>query len=98
MRFIKLAVISVIVLFIIVTLISLLLPSNVLVSRAVNVHAPLGNARARAFSLDSWKDWMTDGSGAPALITGRERSINIAGTVVTEGVLTDSSFVTPWTS
>jgi hypothetical protein len=96
MRFIKLAFISAIVLFIVVTLISLLLPSKVLVSRAVDTSASPAKAKEKTFSLANWNEWMTDGSGTKAEIKGNNTAINIAGTIITPSSVTDSTFTTRW--
>lgn len=98
MRFIKLAIISAIVLFIIITLISLLLPSNVLVSRAVDVSTSPQKAKEKVFYLSNWKEWMSDASGTNAAITQKLNSINIAGTEITPQANTDSTFTTTWNS
>jgi hypothetical protein len=98
MRFIKLAIISAIVLFIIITLISLLLPPNVLVSRAVDVRTSSQKAKEKVFNLGNWKEWMADASGTNATITQKNNSINIAGTEITPQSTTGSTFTTYWLS
>ena len=98
MKLIKLAVISAIVLFVIITLISLLLPSNVLVSRAVDARTSVSNVKAKTFNLANWKEWMTDASGSAAGITMDGSSIDIAGTRITPKATSDSTFITQWES
>ncbi|WP_207510736.1 hypothetical protein [Longitalea luteola] len=57
MRFIKLAIISAIVLFVITYLFSLIIPSQVRVSRAINISAPKDSLRAAVSDLQQWKSW-----------------------------------------
>jgi hypothetical protein len=57
MRVIKLAIISAVVIFVLVLLMSLLIPSHVRISRAVNIHAPLQRVAILVSDLDAWPDW-----------------------------------------
>lgn len=57
MRVIKLGIISVIVFSILLFLMSLLIPSHVRVSRAVDISAPKQAVYAKIASPDQWKDW-----------------------------------------
>lgn len=57
MRLIKLAIISAVVLSLLVFLMSLLIPSHVRISRAVNIHAPLERVAAFTRDLNSWTQW-----------------------------------------
>ena len=57
MRFIKLALISAIVLSTILFLISLLLPSNIRVSRAIDIHAPKAQIIPYIKDLNQWHNW-----------------------------------------
>jgi uncharacterized membrane protein len=57
MRFIKLALISVVFLFLLITAISLLLPSTVHVSRAIDMDAPFDTIYSRINDLNKWKSW-----------------------------------------
>jgi hypothetical protein len=57
MRFIKLALISVVGLFLIVFLMSLLIPSNVRISRAVNITAPKDSIVQQLTDLRNWQQW-----------------------------------------
>ena len=58
MKLIKLGVISVIALFIVVTLIGLLFPSKVVVSRAIDIEAPADSIYAVTKDLFGWKKWV----------------------------------------
>ena len=57
MRVVKLGVISVIVLFIILFLMSLLIPSNVRISRAINIEAPPGDVFPYVADIRKWNEW-----------------------------------------
>jgi hypothetical protein len=57
MRLIKLALISAVVLFIVLLLISLLLPSHQRISRAVDISAAPASVRPLIKDLHNWKDW-----------------------------------------
>ncbi len=58
MRFIKLAVISIIVLFLILTSLGLLLPSTVRVTRNISVHAPFDSLYHYTGNVRNWPLWM----------------------------------------
>lgn len=57
MRFVKLAIISAVVLFIVIFLFSLIIPSTVRVSRAIDISAPKDSLKARLADLRQWKEW-----------------------------------------
>jgi predicted PurR-regulated permease PerM len=57
MRFVKLALISAVVLFIVIYLFSLIIPSTVRVSRAVNISAPKDSLVAQLADLRQWHYW-----------------------------------------
>jgi hypothetical protein len=57
MRFVKLAIISAVVLFIVIFLFSLIIPSTVRVSRAIDISAPKDSLVARLADLRQWKQW-----------------------------------------
>lgn len=57
MRLIKLAVISFVILFIIITLFSLLIPSNVRVSRAINIASDQNKLLGLLKNKEQWSQW-----------------------------------------
>ena len=57
MRIIRLILISILVLFIIVTIISLFIPSHVQVSKAVLIHSPKDLVMAQISDPKNWKNW-----------------------------------------
>jgi hypothetical protein len=58
MKFIKLGIISLVVLFVAATFIGLLFPSTVIVSRAVNISAPKDSIYGYIKNLNEWKLWI----------------------------------------
>ena len=57
MRLVKLAIISLIAFGVLLTVISLLMPSTILVSKSININAPKDSVYAHIFDLRNWKDW-----------------------------------------
>lgn len=64
MRAIKLALLSVVFLFLIVTAISLLIPSNIRISKAINIHWQKDSIFKLVGDTSNWKQWH------PAFIAG----------------------------
>ena len=59
MRLIKLALISFVAIFLVVFLLSLLIPSHVRVSRAINIDAPVDSVMPHLADMRNWKSWNT---------------------------------------
>ena len=92
MRLIKLFVISVVVLFAIITGLGLLLPSAVRVTRNITIHAPQDTVYRYISDVKYWKFWLegakanpvqflskrTAGIGTVALLNGQQISIEMA--------------------
>lgn len=57
MRFVKLALISAVILFVIVYLFSLMIPSTVRISRAIDIAAPKDSVLAAVADMRQWKLW-----------------------------------------
>ncbi len=57
MRLIKLAFISIIILFTVVTIISLLIPSNIRISKAINIHGNKDSILSLIRTRDRWTQW-----------------------------------------
>lgn len=81
MRFIKLGLISVFFLFLIITGIGLLLPSKVIVSRAVDITAPKDSIFKRVSNIYEWKNWVIGLNKEGVIITSPNEA-NLLGTVV----------------
>jgi hypothetical protein len=97
MKLIRLAVFSVFSLFIIAFLIGILLPSNVLVSRAVNVAAPKDSILPYLRNIEQWKSWM-DGMQQASVTVYSPAHADLAGTIVDVTNVSDSTVVTTWTT
>lgn len=89
MRFIKLAIISFVVFFVLLYLMSLLIPSHVRISRAININADISEIRPLLADSSRWNQWMdmntsgievillpSDSSIIPAKWNYKERTIN----------------------
>jgi len=57
MRIVKLVMISAVVLFLLITALSLLLPSHVRISRAIDINAQKENILPLVSNLEQWKKW-----------------------------------------
>ena len=57
MKIIRLLIFSFLILFFVVTAISLLIPSHVRISRAANIQATAGDVWQLVDNLQSWKEW-----------------------------------------
>jgi uncharacterized protein YndB with AHSA1/START domain len=57
MRFVKLGLISVVFFFLLMTGISLLLPSTTNISRAIDINAPAGKVFSYINDVKKWKEW-----------------------------------------
>lgn len=57
MKIIKLALISFVVLFLLLTAMMSLLPRTIRISRAININAPQQQIRAKLADLNGWKEW-----------------------------------------
>jgi hypothetical protein len=82
MRFVKLGLISVFILFTIATCIGLLLPSSVIVSRASDISAPKDSLLLLVNNIYEWKKWVNGmDKNTVHIISAREADLN--GTHVT---------------
>jgi len=99
MRFLKLAIISAIVLFLIVTAMSALLPSAVLVSRAIDIQASVPAIKEQVFKLENWQNWLSDEKGEKATHDHKANgSLSIGETTITKVSASDSVLITSWTA
>ena len=57
MRFVKLALISIVVIAVVLLALSFLLPSHVRISRAINIEAPVERIMPYVKELDNWPSW-----------------------------------------
>jgi thiamine kinase-like enzyme len=97
MKLIKLGFISLIVLGIIVTLIGLLFPSTVLVSRAVDIKAPIDSIKYRVGNMNQWKHWIAGMNDSSVKIISSTNA-QLGNTHVQISQITDSTVLSTWTS
>ncbi len=60
MRFIKLALISIVFIFLMFTIIGLLMPSSVTVGRTISINAPVDSVKFYINDLHHWKYWLPE--------------------------------------
>lgn len=97
MRFIKLLIVSIVLLFGLVTGISLFMPSHVLVSRAINISAPKDSILPYLNNIDQWSKWV-DGMNQPEVKVYDSLHADLAGTNVNITAITDSTIISNWQS
>jgi hypothetical protein len=97
MRFVKLALISAVVLFIVIYLFSLMIPSQVRVSRAINISAPEDSLIAMVADLRQWHLW-NQLADNPDNINKRftENSITSDQLTITKKAHTGDTLLTDW--
>jgi len=81
MRLIRFGLISAVVLFAVVTFISLLFPTTVIVSRAVNVYVPKDSIVPLVKDFNGWKKWINGMEKESVKILSATEA-NLAGTTV----------------
>ncbi len=97
MNFIKLAFLSIAILFIIISSMGILLPSTVLVSRAVNVNATKDAVLRYVNSIKQWSNWM-DGMQQESVKISSSTYADLAGTKVVINFISDSLIIATWTT
>ncbi|HVX28148.1 MAG TPA: hypothetical protein VHB70_17500 [Parafilimonas sp.] len=73
MRFVKLAVISVVIIFSLFTCIGLFLPSSVTVTRTENINASLDTVRLYTNEIRNWKYWLINDSLSPVKLLNEKQ-------------------------
>lgn len=97
MKLLKLSFFSLLFLFVIASVLGMLLPSTVLVSRAVNVTAPKDSVLHYVKDIEQWKAWI-DGMEQPSVKILSPTNANLAGTKVDITGISDSTVISSWTS
>ena len=95
MRFLKLIGISVVILFVLVTALGLLFPSQVIVSRAVDITAPKNSILLLVKDVNSWKKWVEGMNDQTVVISSPTKAI-LGKTDVTITSVNDSSIASTW--
>lgn len=97
MKFAKLFLVSVVIFFIIITAISLLIPSHVRISRAVNIAPDNDTILMKICNLEQWKNWHPQlaNSALKDIITehGQIKQASANGTVLSVEKCSDSEVI-----
>lgn len=96
MRFLKLIIASLVILFILASLIGLLLPSKVLVSRAINVNEYRDSVMPHVNDIRQWKSWIEGMDDTSVNIHSATHASLGTTDVVIKGQ-TDSTVISDWT-
>lgn len=95
MRYIKLALISFILLFTLVTLFSLLLPSTVIISRAIDLNAPSDAIYNKLGSTKEWSSWLANRDTLPVAVSNN-RTFRMGDTKVLITSVSPTQIKTTW--
>ncbi len=102
MKLIKLALISFVILFLLITAISLLLPSTVNISRAIDINAPADSLYNNINDLAKWKNWYANydslHTSFSTITAGKGATITMNKTTVTITENTQEKIKTLWQS
>lgn len=100
MRSARFAILSLVVLFILVTCIGMMFSSHVTVVRQVDIQAPKDSINKYVSDIHTWKKWMVDSSQAIAFFTDysnrKGASAQIGHSRVTIVALNDTLMETKW--
>lgn len=97
MKLIRLGVVSILVLFVLASLVGALLPSLVLVSRAINITVAKDSVKPHVNDIHQWRTWI-DGMDNPSVRILSSSKADLAGTAVVITAITDSTVVSSWVS
>ncbi len=95
MRFLKLILISIVALFVLMLFFSILMPSTVLVSRAIDINAPLDSIRYRVSDLNQWVYWIK-GMRSNTVNIESAKKAQLGNSIVTVLEVTDSTIIMNW--
>ena len=102
-RLLRLVLFSTIGLFCLMTIIGLLLPDTVKVSRTKDIEVPIDSIKPYIFQLKSWTNWIYGADSVQVTMTGMSKDGNPAvmlmgGFEISIREKTDSTMVTVWKS
>jgi hypothetical protein len=97
MRVIKLALISILALFLVLCFFSLMMPSTVLVSRAIDINAPSDSIKSYVSDLNQWVYWVK-GMNSKAVMIKSAKEADLGTQRLTIQSVTDTSVVSIWES
>lgn len=95
MRFLKLILISIVALFVLMLFFSILMPSKVLVSRAIDINAPIDSIKYRVSDLNQWVYWVKGMRSNNVMIESAKKA-QLGNSTVTVLEVSDSSVVMNW--
>lgn len=96
MKLFRFFLFSVVALFAIASLIGILLPSKVLVSRAVDIIASKDSIFPQLNDVNQWKNWI-DGMQQTNPVIYSSSKVDIGGTLIEIKQVTDTTVVSLWT-
>jgi hypothetical protein len=97
MRVIKLALISIVALFFVMSFFSLMMPSTVIVSRAVDINAPADSIKFYVADLNQWVYWVK-GMNSKSVKIKSAKEADLGRQQLSIQNITDSSVVSFWAS
>lgn len=95
MKLLKLGLISLVILFLLATIMGAMLPSKVLVSRAVNIKAPIDSVRNQIEDIRQWPNWV-EGMNDPSVHIQSSVNAQIGKSEVTIAEKNDSTVISTW--
>lgn len=102
MRLIKLGFFSIVFLGLLLTVISLLMPSTILVSKSININAPYDTVYSYISNLKQWQKWCANMEGATLVYsqntTGKNASVQVDKTNIIIDSATSTAVYTTWKS
>ncbi|MDB5193212.1 MAG: hypothetical protein JWQ96_2775 [Segetibacter sp.] len=96
MRVVKLALISFVVFFVLLTAISMLLPSTVIVSRAANFTGSKDSVYAKVADFSQWKNWIAGIDTSGMEVTNNGTVLQFKGSKVTLVKRNNETIETVW--
>jgi len=97
MRLLKLALISIIAFFLVLSFLAVMMPSTVLVSRAVNINAPADSIKKYVADLHQWIYWVKGMDSRSVTILSATKA-DLVQQKLSIQMVTDSSVVSFWES
>ena len=101
MRFIKLGLFSIVFFFLLLTGMASLLPSDINISRAIDINAPADSVFSYVNNLDTWQKWYGNDDTSKMVLSakksGRGASLTINSTAITiEETVADKKIKVLW--
>jgi hypothetical protein len=97
MRVIKLALLSIVALFLVLCFFSVMMPSTVLVSRAVDINAPSDSIKYYVSDLNQWVFWVK-GMKSKSVTIKSAKEADLGTQQLTIQSVTDTTVVSIWES